>query len=187
MSRKAKRKSGEPPGRSETGPDTGKKPTTWALVLGVFLVFVTLIALQATLREIYIGMHRADYVRDELVVSSMTNPHDEPRLHGEIASSGESVFVPVDVAGSGGLDRFRELKREGRVKGQRIPVWYLQQPTPWWVTGSNPVRLIPVSHLEDHNGGWRTGVAITVILAIVTVGLLVYGVKRIAWSQEPAS
>ncbi len=186
MSRKAKRKSGEAAGQRETGGDTGGKSTTWAFVLGIFMVFLTLLAAHATLREIYIGMHRGDYVRDELVVSSVSSLDDSPSLHGQMASSGESITVPLGVAGPDS-DRFCELQRAGQIEGQRVPVWYLPQETPWWMSGPDPVRLIHVSRFEDCWGGWRTGVAITVLLVIVTVWLLAYGIKRLEWTQEPAT
>jgi len=186
VSRKAKRKSGEPPGGSKTGPGTGEKPAG-AFVLGILLVFLTLCLGHATLREIYIGLHRDDYVRDELVVSSVSSLDDEATLHGQIASSGETVSVPLGVVGPD-FDRFRELQREGRIKGQRVPVWYLPQETPWWLSGNNQVRIIRVSQFEDHFGGWRTGVAITVPLAIVSVFLFLYGLKQIGGRRgEPAT
>jgi hypothetical protein len=185
VSRKANRKSGKTPGRRETGP--GEKPTPWAFVLGILLAFVTLCLAQATLREIYIGRHRDRYVRDELVVSSITNPHDDTYLGGEMASSGDFVWVPGSVAGPG-FNRLRELQREGRIKGHRIPVWYLPEETPWWLSGATPVRLIHISQFEDRFGGWRTAVAITIPLAIVNVLLILYGLRQIGGRRgEPAT
>jgi hypothetical protein len=175
VSRKTKRKKGAPPGR-ETG--VGEKSQPWAFVLGIFLAFLTLCLGTATLRQIYIGLHQNDYVRDELVVSSVSSLDDEATLHGQIASSGETVSVPLGVAGAD-YDRFREMQRDGRIKGQRVPVWYLPQETPWWLSGNNQVRVLNVSQFEDHFGGWRTGVAITVPLAFVSVFLLLYGIKQI--------
>ena len=160
MSRKAKRKSGEPPGR-ETDSGAGKKSIPWALALGIVLTFLTLCLAQATVREIYIGLYLDDYVRDELVVTSMSNPYDDLWLHGEIVSSGESVWVPGSVAGPG-FNSLRELQRQGRIKGHRIQVWYLPQETPWWFSGSNQIRVLHVSQLEYRFGGWPTAVAITV-------------------------
>ena len=151
MSRKAKRKLGEPAGQRKTRLDSGEKSTTWAFVLGIFMVFLTLFAAHATLREIYIGIHRGDYVRDELVVSSVSSLDDAPTLHGQVVSSGETVSVPLTLVGPD-FDRFREMQREGRIKGQRFPVMYLPQALPWWLWGAH-VRMIHVSEFEDHFGG----------------------------------
>lgn len=175
VSRKAKRKSGEPPGRRETGTRDGP-PTPWAFVLGILLALLSLCLALATVREIYIGLHRDDYVRDELVVSSLSNPSEEHQLlHGQIASTGETVSVRLSSVAGPDFDRFRQLQREGRIKGQRVPVWYLPQETPWWLPGANEFRFIHVSQFEDRYGGWRTAVAITVPLAIVSVFLFLYG------------
>ena len=87
MSRKARRQSDEPAG--PRGSDLG----AGAFVLGVFLAFVTLCLAQNTLREILIGLHRDDYVRDELEVSSVSSLDDDPMIHGQIVSSGETVNV----------------------------------------------------------------------------------------------
>jgi hypothetical protein len=188
VSRKAKRKSGEPPGGRETESGAGEKP--WArvfLVVGILLAFLTLAFAHATLRAIYIGLHRDDYVRDELVVSSMSSPFEDTYLGGQIASGGESVWVPGEVAGPD-FNRLRELQREGRIKGHRIPVWYLPQETPWWLSGSNQVRVIHVSQFEGPFSGWSIGVAITAPMAIVSVLLLLYGLKQIGGRRgEPAT
>jgi len=185
VSRKAKRKSSGPPGQRETS--ANEKPAPWAFVLGIFLAFLTLCLGHATLRQVYIEVHRDDYVRDELVVSSVSSLDDEATLHGEIASNGEIVSIPLGVAGAD-YDRFREMQRAGRIKGQRLQVWYLQQETPWWLSGNNQVRVFSVSQFEDHFGGWRTGVAITVPLAIFSICLLLYGIKQIRGRRaEPAT
>ena len=179
MSRKAKRQSGAPPGWRDT--DLGKG----AFLLGIVLAFLTLCLAQNTLREIVIRLHRDDYVRDELVASSVSSLDDAPTLHGQIVSSGETVSVPLNLVGPD-FDRFREMQREGRIKGQRVPVRYLPQQLPWWLSGAH-VRIIHVSQFEDHFGGWRTAVAITVPLAVVTVFLLLYGLKQIRGRPgEPA-
>lgn len=185
MSRKANRKSGEPPGRRQTG--EAETPLPWAFVLGIFLAFVSLCLVHATLREIYIGLHRDDYVRDELVVSSLSSPDDDVTLHGQIASSGETVNVPMKVAGLDRLDLFRQLQREGRIKGQRVPVWYLPQETPWWLSGNNQVRVLDVWQSDDRFDGWRIAVAITAPLTVVTVLLLLYGLKQLRVRQGAAA
>jgi len=179
VSRKAKRKSGKPPGGRETDPGAGEKP--WAkasLVLGILLVFLTLCSTQATVRAIYIDWHEGDYVRDELVVSSMSNPYDDVYLGGEIASSGESVYVPGSVAGPD-FNRLPELQRAGRIKGHRIPVWYLPHETPWYFSGNNQVRVIHASQFDGPFSGSSIGVAITAPLAIAGVFLFLYGLKQI--------
>ena len=180
MSRKAKRQSGAPPGPRDT--DLGKG----AFLLGIVLAFLTLCLAQNTLREIVIGWRRDDYVRDEFMVSSVSSLDDAPTLHGQIVSSGETVNVPLSLVGPD-FDRFREMQREGRIKGQRVPVMYLPQELPWWLWGAH-VRMIHVSQFEDHFGGWRIAVAITVPLAVVSVFLLLYGLKQIRGRPgEPAT
>jgi len=103
------------------------------------------------MREIVIGWCRDDYVRDEFVVSSVSSLDDAPTLHGQIVSSGETVSVPLNLVGRD-FDRFREMQREGRIKGQRVPVMYLPQELPWWLWGAH-ARMIHVSQFEDHFGG----------------------------------
>ena len=95
MSRKAKHQSGAPPGPRDT--DLGKG----AFLLGIVLAFLTLCLAQNTLREIVIRLHRDDYVRDELVVSSVSSLDDAPMLHGQVVSSGETVDVPLSLVGEG--------------------------------------------------------------------------------------
>jgi len=179
VSRKAHRKSGKPPGRRGTGTGTGEKPTPpWAFPVGIFMVFLSLCLGQATLREIFIGWHRDDYVRDELVVESLDSPEEDAALHGQIASTGDSVTVPLSVAGRD-YDHFRKLHRDGQIKGHRVPVWYLPQETPWWLSGNNQVRVIDVAQSGDRFGVWRTGVAISAPLAVVSVLLFLYGLKQL--------
>jgi hypothetical protein len=187
VSRKANRKSRAPPRRRETSTATAKNPKPWAFLVGIVLAIPSLFLAEAMLREIFIGLHRDDYVRDELVVSSLSSLDDEASLHGQIASTGESVTVPVSVAGPACLDRFRELQREGRIKGQRVSVWYLPQETPWWWWGAGKARIINVSQSDDRFGRWRIAVAITVPLAIVSVFLVLYGRKEIEVSREPST
>jgi hypothetical protein len=157
-------------------------------LVGIVLAIPSLFLAEAMLREIFIGLHRDDYVRDELVVSSLSSPDDEASLHGQIASTGESVTVPVNVAGPPAcLDRFRELQREGRIKGQRVSVWYLPQDTPCWWWGAGKACIINVSQSDDRFGRWRIAVAITVPLAIVSVFLVLYGRKELEISREPST
>lgn len=177
MSRKANRKSGEPPGRRETGLGPGEKPRPWAFVVGLVLGILALFVADATLRETFIGFHRDDYVRDELVVESLSS--DPSSLYGQIASTGESVTVGVDVAGPDRLDGFREMQREGRLKGHRVSVWYLPQEAPWWWWGARQARVIDVGQSGDRFGVWRIAVAINVPLAVGSVFLILYGLKQI--------
>jgi hypothetical protein len=179
VSRKANRKSGERPGRRKTRPGTAEKPKPWAFLVGIVLAPLALFLAEATLREIFIGLHRDDYVRDVLEVSSLSSPDDEASLHGQIASTGESFTVPVSVVGPDFLDRFRELQREGRMKGHRVPVWYLPQATPWWWWGASKARVINVSQSGDRFGVWRIAVAINVPLAVGSVFLILHGLKQI--------
>ena len=180
MSRKAKRKSGETGGGRSSDLGAG------AFVLGVFLVFLTLCLAQNTLREILIDLHRDDYVRDEIEVSSVSSLDDDPMLHGQIVSSGETVNVPLSLVGRD-FDRFREMQQERRIKGQRVPVMYLPQELPGWMQGAQ-IRVIHESQFEDRFGGWRTALATTVPLAVVTVFLLVYGFKHVRGRRgEPAT
>ena len=85
MSRKANHGSGNGPGAAE-------KPKPWAFVVGLVLAILALFVAKTTLRETFIGFHRDGYVRDELVVENLsTRPAS---LHGQIASTGESVSSP---------------------------------------------------------------------------------------------
>src|SRR5206468_3295095 len=141
-------------------------------LIGLLLAVVALFLAETTLREIFIGMHRGAYVRDELVVSSMSSLDDEAQLHSQIASTGETVTVsPAAVAGPE-FDRLRDMQREGQIKGHRIQVWRLPQETPWWWWGATEARVIDVRPSEDRFAVWRIAVPITGAFAAASVILI---------------
>jgi hypothetical protein len=144
--------------------------------VGIVLAIPALFLAKATMQETFIGLHRHDYVRDELVVESFSSR--PASLHGKIASTGESVTVSVGVAGPDRLHRFRELQREGRLHGDRVPVWYLPQAAPWWWWGAHGARVVDVWQSGDRFGTWRIAVTINIALALASIILIRRGLKQ---------
>src|SRR5262245_19811557 len=166
-----RRKSGPPDGAGAAGPDTGGARRPWSFAAGIVFATLALFGATATLRAIFIDAHRGDYVRDELVVETLDS--DGGLMFGQIASTEEDVQVDPRVLG---LDRARQMQREGRLKGHRFPIWYLPNAASrtWWGVGLYHVQVLP----EDGFGAWPTAVAINVALALCSLVLIRCGLKK---------
>ena len=104
---------------------------TAAMGAGVALTLVALFMATLTLRETWTQINLSGFVRTEFVVTGYQEGtgDSDTVMSGRVVSSGEQFervsesFVGVDVV--------RKLKKEGRLKGYRAPVWYLKGVGHW--------------------------------------------------------
>ena len=98
---------------------------------GLALTLVALFMATLTLRETWTQINLSGFVRTEFVVTGYQEEtgDSDAVMSGRVVSSGERFervresFVGVDVV--------RKLKKEGRLKGYRAPVWYLKGTGHW--------------------------------------------------------
>ena len=102
---------------------------TAAMGAGVALTLVALFMATLTLRETWTQINLSGFVRTEFVVTGYREKtgDSDAVMSGRVVSSGERFermresFVGVDVV--------RKWKKEGRLKGYRATVWYLNLKT----------------------------------------------------------
>ena len=94
--------------------------------MGLITAVVALFMVPMSLREACTSVNRRDYILDELQLehfSEGSGADSSVSLEGRLVSTGERYVT--DYVSIVGLGRLRELSRENRVEGYRVPVRYL--------------------------------------------------------------
>jgi len=122
-----------------------------AMGAGLVLTLVALFVAMLTLRETCTQINLSGFVRTEFVITGYQEETGESDavMSGRVVSSGEQFGrVRESLVG---LDVVRRLKKEGRLKGYRAPVWYLKGAGHWeTVDRVMPFRL---QSLEEFGAG----------------------------------
>lgn len=182
MSRKRRprkrRKSPQPEARAAAEAKATPQDVPLALRRGPFLAGIVLAVLAvffapASVRELCIVVNHGDFVRDELEVEYLSMYAES--MAGNVVSTGER-FCPQPARF--GLDRLRQLDREGKLEGYRLPVGYLpKQGIWWWVDCVNAFRLLSQEEFEAPFGYHFRIIAINVVLAGGSVVLIRRGLR----------
>lgn len=151
---------------------SGRRGRTGPMAAGLLLAVVTLFMAPMSIREVCTSFNGSDFVKDELELEEFRpsrGGHSEDWLTGHIVSTGEPFAT--DRTNLVGLDRLRDLSREGKLVGYRVPIWYLPKHGVWpaidWI---NPFR---VRSPEDFAQGFPAGlVAANVLFAVISVFLI---------------
>lgn len=98
---------------------------------GLALTLVALFMAMLTLRETWTQINLSGFVRTEFVVTGYQEGtgDSDAVMSVRVVSSGEQ-FERVSESFVG-VDAVRKLKKEGRLKGHRAPVWYLKGAGHW--------------------------------------------------------
>lgn len=134
------------------------------MLAGLLLAWLTLFMLPMSIRETSTAINRRGYILDELQLDTYREGlgrRTSTRLEGHIVSSGER-FV-TDSSSIVGLDRLRELKRENKVEGHRLPVRYLRNPSGFWAALDRACQF-RVRTREDFDSGLPYGLVATNLL-----------------------
>lgn len=130
----------EPSSQGRTGP----------MAAGLILAVLALFMAPMSVRELCAYANRGDFVRDELLLEYF-NPGsggDSAWLEGRIASTGE--LFRTDRMEVIHLDPLRELSRQGRLQGHRVPVWYLPKRGFWSLMDkASPFRVLSPEEFEQ--------------------------------------
>jgi len=96
-------------------------------VLGIGLIVAALYLATLTARETCTQINLSGFARTELIVTGYDE--EASALTGRVAASGE-VFSRISESFVG-TELVQKLKKDGRLKGYRAPVWYLKRSDPW--------------------------------------------------------
>ena len=157
---------------------------TAAMAAGLISAILALFMAPMSLREACTSVNRRDFVVDELQLEHFTEESggdSSASFEGRLVSTGERYVT--DNVSMVGLERLRELSREKRVEGYRVPVRYMPKQGGFWA-GVDRINQFRVRTPEDFDHGFPTGlVAVNVVIAVLSILLI----RRVVGSPRRAS
>lgn len=145
------------------------------MAAGLILAVMALFMAPMSVRELCTWLNRADYVRDELQLEYFhpeSGGHSSAWVEGRIVSTGEPYRT--DRREVVGFERVRELDREHRLQGYRLPVWYLPKHGVW--SAIDKLSPFRVRSLEELDQGLPAGlIAANGVIALASVFLIRLG------------
>ena len=147
-----------------------KTGRTGAMAAGLLTAVLALFMAPMSLREFCTSVNLRDFVPDELRLEHFSEAGgDSPALEARLVSMGERYRPDTSVVG---LDRLRELSREGKVEGYRVPVRYLPGRGGFWA-GVDRVNQFRVRTPEDFDDGFPAVlVAANLVIAMASIFLI---------------
>ena len=144
-----------------------------AMATGLIMAVVALFMAPMSLREFCTFVHRRDFVVDELQLERFSDASgggdSSSSLEGHFVSTGERYFPDVSIVGPA---RLRELRRENKVEGYRVPVRYLPKSRGFWA-GVDRLNQFRVRTPEDFDDGFPAGlVAVNMAVAAASIWLI---------------
>jgi hypothetical protein len=162
--------------RSKKAAEEESKPSggrTAAMAAGLISALLALFMAPMSLREFCTSVNRRDFVMDELELERFTDASggdSSASFEGHLVSTSER-YVP-DYVSIVGLDRLRELSREKKVEGYRVPVRYLPKRGGFWA-GVDHFNQFRVRTPEDFDHGFPAGlVAANIVFALASILLI---------------
>jgi hypothetical protein len=157
---------------------------TAAMAAGLLSALLALFMAPMSLRETCTYVNRRDFVVDELELEHFTEESggdSSASFEGHLVSTGERYVT--DNVSTVGLERLRELSREKRVEGYRVPVRYLPKQEGFWA-GVDRINQFRVRTPGDFDHGFPAGlVAINVVMALASILLI----RRVVRSSRRVS
>ncbi len=157
-------------GRRAAVASKSKNGRSGAMAVGLIMAVVALFLAPMSLSEFCTSVNRRDFVRDELQLehfSEASGGDSSASLEGHLVSTGEHYFPNTSIVG---LDRLRELSRERKVEGYRVPVRYLPKRGGFWA-GVDRINQFRVRRPEDFDDGFPAGL-VAANMAFAMAGIL---------------
>ncbi len=147
-----------------------------SFVAGLVLATLALFMFQATLRQVFVALHRSQYVRDEFEFEYYSESDTGSTLGGHVVSNGEHFAIAIPLIP---LKQLRELEQQSKIAGFRAPVWYLPQAATWsradaWLT----TRVMPPAEFELSGTFRAVVVLVNLAMAVGAILMIRRGVGR---------